>query len=68
VPRVEVQFVDKKFFPEENYMRFDDIKPGLDKVLNALKEKCKNINIDIDESELRILEMMTGKFTINSKI
>ena len=58
----KIEFVDIDFFPEKKYQLFDEVKPSLEKILNALKEKCAGFNIFIDEEELRTLGMMTGKF------
>ena len=57
----KIEFVDIDFFPEKKYQLFDEVKPSLEKILNALKEKCAGFNIFFDEEELRTLGMMTGK-------
>ena len=57
----KIQFVDRHFFPETTMMKFDDRKPGVDKILQALKDKCSSKNIHIDIEELATFEMMTGK-------
>jgi len=57
----KIEFVDIDFFPEKKYQLFDEVKPSLEKILNALKEKCAGFNIFIDEEELRTLGMMTDE-------
>ena len=56
----KIQFVDKQFFPEKSMMPFSDTKPGVDKILQALKDKCAAKNIEVSIEELATLEMMTG--------
>lgn len=57
----KIEFVDIDFFPEKKYQLFDEVKPSLEKILKALKDKCAGSNIFIDEDELRTLGMMTGR-------
>ena len=56
----KINFVDRKFFPETTVMQFNDTKPGVDKILEALKNKCDAKNIYVDIADLQTLHMMTG--------
>ena len=56
----KIEFVDIEFFPEKKYQLFDEIKPSLEKIVGALKEKCIGHDIFLDVDELSTLAMMTG--------
>ena len=60
----KIEFVDIDFFPEKKYQLFDEIKPSLEKIVVALKDRCMNQNIFLDEDELKTLGMMTGTFLV----
>jgi len=57
-PKYNIVFVDKKFFPEEKYLFFDDPAPGVDKIVNMFSKKCFEKGIEIEEEQLKTLSML----------
>lgn len=53
----KIVFVDKKFFPEEKILLFDDAGPGVDKILQVFQKKCADKKIEISDEELKTLGM-----------